>query len=632
MTTGYPGFGGDATGTGFTVGPASNLFGVTAGDSAVSPLVVVAAASRTVAEATRDTFFTSNPTNLATYDAAGNEGLGILLYFTSGSNTQLLAQTRVGSAWVDNNTIIAVAGATGQNGNDGIDGTRLEFGSNTERDTFFASRLDLLRVNLPIMVTVATETVSAQVWTGTTNPASYDANFWRVASIRSGTASFELDEIHTFSSGGRQVFVTNEASGLSFFTAQQFVGDHSRSDRRIASNLPLSRQYTGDLNAAPPGIEPGGVVATSGSTPFNVDFDVENFNTSLFGLMYVPTEDYTGRLEYAVTELDSGSNILVFTQTIDVTLTSGTPFIQWFRIPLELNDGDNVNASLIKADASILSVRPEAGNANRPYTTSYLRFFTDEAVIVSSQGSSQLDPIIVAGNNITKTVDTVANTITLAATGTGVVPSEPIITSFSIQGQSNSVSPDTTLSGQVTFNYNVMRSGQVDGVLSITQDGTQIATNIVATGTSTTANINEVTLAAGQSTTFIISGVSDNGNSFNRSLVIRAAQPHEFAYYGIRPTNDFSTVALASLASTDITSNDSFEVTGAFADTHFIGILAPASMDITAIRTFGTNVLDTFDRAASPVPRVINSEDYVLYTLQNSGGIDGSAAYTVEVR
>lgn len=341
--------------------------------------------------------------------------IGRDVYEWSGSDTPTSYPT--GGSW----TLRSIAGnqgpagPEGPDGPPGADGTMLEFGSNADRDAFFSTRLDLLSANLPIQVTVAVETVSSQVWTGQTNPATYDAILWRVASIRSGTASFELDEIHTFSSGGRQVFVTNEATGLSFFTAQQFVGDHENPARRFVSNTPTVRNYSGDITAAPPGVEPGGPVAATGATPFDVDFTVLGSDTSLFGITYVPAESYTGRLQYAITERDSGNLIEEFTQTLDVVLLDGVPFTQWFKIPLELLLGDNVTATLTKNDGTILDVRPEAGNANRPYTTSFLRFFTRPALVVSDQAAAQLQPIIVGGAGIN--VDVSGNVMTVSRGG-----------------------------------------------------------------------------------------------------------------------------------------------------------------------------------------------------------------------
>lgn len=392
--------GGGGEAIGFRLGPLQNVF---------------TGADKAAAEAARDAYATNpaNATWLPRYNA--DVSLNIRLEYSVSGTPTVTYQVRnaAGTLWLDNQSFEGVQGPAG------ADGTNLEFASESERDTFFSSRLDLLRTDLPIQVTVATETVSSQVWTGETNPSSYDANLWRVASIRSGTASFELDEIHTYSSGGENVFTTNEATGINYFPPWQYVGDHSRSDRRNVLSTPTARVYAGDNTAPPTPVEPGGPEAASGSTPFNVNFTIQTSSTSLFGIEYIPMEDYTGRLEYRVNELDSGGNITVYTQTREVVLSSGVSFLQWFNIPLELILGQEVNSTFFKADGSVLSVRPEAGNVNRPYSTSHIRLFSDQPMIVSTSAADQLSSIVVAGDNVTITEDVSNNTLTVAASASG---------------------------------------------------------------------------------------------------------------------------------------------------------------------------------------------------------------------
>lgn len=100
-------------GAGFTYGPPNNLFGITAGDATVRPLTLTPAATQAAAEATRDAYFTANPTNLASYDAEGNEGLGIVLIFFNAGLSQTIAQTRVASTWQDSGAILALQGEPG---------------------------------------------------------------------------------------------------------------------------------------------------------------------------------------------------------------------------------------------------------------------------------------------------------------------------------------------------------------------------------------------------------------------------------------------------------------------------------------------------------------------------------------
>lgn len=100
-------------GAGFILGPINNLFGATSGNAGAQPLTVLPASNRAAAESVRDAYFTANPSNLAQYDAEGNENLGILLYFLDGSQNRVQPQTRVGGEWRDNAAIVAIQGLPG---------------------------------------------------------------------------------------------------------------------------------------------------------------------------------------------------------------------------------------------------------------------------------------------------------------------------------------------------------------------------------------------------------------------------------------------------------------------------------------------------------------------------------------
>lgn len=105
------------------------------------------------------------------------------------------------------------------------------------------------------------------------------------------------------------------------------------------------------------------------------------------------------------------------------------------------------------------------GSQQVPYIEVYGRVATvtplaDTADIVSAlTGGTHSSNV-----SITGAVDGDGNpTVNINVTGGGTGPSEPRITSLSIQGQATSVNPDTQLTGQLTFNFAVMLPGQVDG-------------------------------------------------------------------------------------------------------------------------------------------------------------------------
>lgn len=573
--------------------------------------MVAPASSRTVAEATRDSYFTANPSNLAQFDAVGAETLGILLYFMDGSNVETAAQTRVAAQWRDSATIIALQGEAGADGMGAIDqsipeNTVLLAGRASPGDplTPQASSLDdsddaMISTNKMVSAVAtlsggqtilgagdafAGRTPTEQLfyalgfeWTeagGTQRPAFLDAPAAAPAVIQS-------DNSQEISGASIQFRFDSTETGLAFSYELESMSDVEIADCNFTSEA-----------------------LSFGSGNFFFDYRAANGGVGFTMPARADTPGGNGRF------------------TIEL------PFFTKFGAATFFREGVPTNVTLSSPSGEVLRfaggplTQPESGTQQVPFVTvtgsiGQLRGLLHQGDI---DNTSTTDALITAAE-----VDR-----RIAAGGSGPAPSEPVITLFNIQGQQASVNPDTELSGTVLFNLAVMRPDQVDGTLSIAQDGTQIATGIAATATTHTATITTVTLAAGQSTTFVLSGASDSGQAFSRSFIVRAAQLHEFAYYGIRPTNDFMSVDTADLSSTDITSNDQFDVAGAFADTHVLGILVPSNMDLARITTLGVPVTSSFTRTLNV--RIVSGQEYILYHLQNSGGVDGQAAYTVEIR
>lgn len=101
----------------------------------------------------------------------------------------------------------------------------------------------------------------------------------------------------------------------------------------------------------------------------------------------------------------------------EVVTVAGTEFTQWFKLPIETLLFQNLNARLAKIDDTDLLVRPELAFANRPYSTSFLRFFTDDDMLVVSRSSKQLLPVLKSGDNALVEFDDLLNTITINADG-----------------------------------------------------------------------------------------------------------------------------------------------------------------------------------------------------------------------
>lgn len=291
------------------------------------------------------------------------------------------AYARVNGVWVSVATnILGAAGAAGTNGSDGLDGNTFDFKSTAERDTFFTANPTILENNLSISVTEEDNTVAIQVWRGgplTSYVTDTHAKFWTPASVRSGTASFELGNVHTISSGGENIFFTNEDSDMSYFPAWQGVGDHRTLAGRTVINRPTGRRY-GDLV----NVEPNGALQINGSVAYdNTLVDISQ-DTAIFGVSFVLAETYSGDLKL---EASTGSVGVVFNFTQAVVGVAGTTVNMWFQYPVEGHAGSSVNVRVIKDNAEPIMVRPGSTIPTVPYRQQHLRTFADAGLLFQDE-------------------------------------------------------------------------------------------------------------------------------------------------------------------------------------------------------------------------------------------------------
>lgn len=389
---------------GFTLGSPDNLFGQTSGDASVAPISVLPSTDITSARSTRDTYFTNNPSKLTQYD--NNPSLSIYIYYEDSGNNIIIGESRVGGVWVANNSITAIQGQSG------VDGIAYEFANITERDNFFTSRPDLLREGMPITITVAEGTVSNQVWTGPASPVVYnpstDAVLWVNASLRAGTASFELGDIHKMSSGGENVFFINQDSNTAFFPTWKGHGNHENPVTRVVDPRPYSRTY--DVYQT---LETGGVVAPVGGVDYDVSFTL-TINECVYGIKTVSAEAYTGELEYRRL---SASGKEVYSQKQDFTIMAGDDVEFWFEFPVENLSGQSFTTKIMKPNGDPLLVRPTLAVVTDPYVEIRYREFEDKIMMIEED--HQIIPKnsnFVAENARTYAVDTRFNTVIVDAT------------------------------------------------------------------------------------------------------------------------------------------------------------------------------------------------------------------------
>ncbi len=123
---------------------------------------------------------------------------------------------------------------------------------------------------------------------------------------------------------------------------------------------------------------------------------------------------------------------------------------------------------------------------------------------------------------------------------TPVTTTVPRVASLSIQGVATAVDPGTSLSGTLTFQYNVSPSANVQGDMTLSQNNpaATLATDIKADENSIAVAVQSITLVAGASVVFTLAGTATaaaGGAAFSRDFTVRARSLDEYMYIGIQP-------------------------------------------------------------------------------------------------
>ena len=193
-------------------------------------------------------------------------------------------------------------------------------------------------------------------------------------------------------------------------------------------------------------------------------------------------------------------------------------------------------------------------------------------------------------------------------------PDPPEIRSFTIQGQSTTVNPGTSLTGTKTFLFNITNPGGVTGNLTITQDAANLSTTVDPTASSVNLAINNVTLNAGQSTVFEMSGT---GIAVNRQFTITARTDDDFLYFGTQPTNVASSFNPLSESRTPFSAGSQSFVIPSFTGNEYLVIAQKASESaITEIIIDSVNQFDAF--TITPNAFLVNSEQFNAYVSNNA--------------
>ena len=161
----------------------------------------------------------------------------------------------------------------------------------------------------------------------------------------------------------------------------------------------------------------------------------------------------------------------------------------------------------------------------------------DTTIVENTSGlitATQMDTVLTAQNTII--LDLIDSADILDATSLA-----PAITEFNIESQSLSVDAGTTISGTLTFDFLVRESDNVDGLLTLAQGVATLASNIDPKAGSVAQAVNPVTLNAGESVTWTLSGNAlpvAGGAAFSRTVTITAREPDDYIYWGVDADGD----------------------------------------------------------------------------------------------
>ncbi len=193
----------------------------------------------------------------------------------------------------------------------------------------------------------------------------------------------------------------------------------------------------------------------------------------------------------------------------------------------------------------------------------------------------------------------------------------PSISSFSLAGQANAVDAGTVLTGPVTVNYEVTNPENVDGDLNLFQGFGILSTAVPADGSSFQVTFITITVGAGTTVPFVLTGRNTQGQSFSSSFNVRGRSPQDFIYFGTQPTSDASAFAFATESRADFMAGSQTVVIPTFTGSEFL-VIAQRSNDpvITRLNIGGINQLLAFTRQAAAF--TISGTNYDAWVSDNA--------------
>lgn len=273
----------------------------------------------------------------------------------------------------------------------------------------------------------------------------------------------------------------------------------------------------------------------------------------------------------------------------------------------------------------------DSGATNKYTTQEEIDKLAGIATGATANSTEQIQDIVGAmflngtHNGIVPSYNDQNGTIGLNVTGTQP-PASPgaSVSNFSIDIAST-VDTNTILNNQRQITFTTGETSQIATLnLIVTTGDDQTLTVPTLDGTHTqSVTLSGIDTSTAGTVTFQIRGTDQDGMvimSNVQTVTIRARTQDELAYYAVRPTDDFSTVAISSLSGEDVQPPASqYTIAGSWPATHVLGILEPTDRPISQIveTAFNRDTLSRWTRTANA--RVINGQAYDLLTLTNNG-------------
>lgn len=309
-------------------------------------------------------------------------------------------------------------------------------------------------------------------------------------------------------------------------------------------------------------------------------------------------------------------------------------------VTLVSNFGDN-----LRLLGQTIDVDPGGPTNNQPvpfFTTARrVSVSTDLAYLSETRTLEQFQDTVAAmftggtHNGITATYDDVNGVVDLAVTGTTPpLSTEGSVSAFSIDVPST-VNVGTDLNTARTVRFTTTNTSDIASLELVVTTGTNQTITVPASdgAHSQSVTLAGISTAAAGTVTFQIRGTRTGGQAIMsnvQTVTIRAVSADEQAYYGVRSTNDFATVNVASLTAVDVQPPGSqYTISGSWPATEFVGILEPTDRPITSIveTAFNQETLSTWTRTSNA--RTINGQTYDLLVQQNNSGVTGTFEFRV---